>query len=123
MNASRPESTFGTGQNTARGTGPARRAEANQASFALGTPYTLLPGAAAKADDLVRRAGWNAASIGLRGIGEGGYVVAPPTRVGGVGAVQWARTPTTANRWLPEAEELIGPLAYACGRAKADARQ
>ena len=47
MNASRPESTFGTGQNTARGTGPARRAEANQASFALGTPYTLFPGAAA----------------------------------------------------------------------------
>ena len=47
MNASRPESTFGTGQNTARGTGPARRAAANQASFALGTPYTLLPGAAA----------------------------------------------------------------------------
>jgi len=84
--------------------------------------FFVVPGAAAKADDLVRRAGWNAASIGLRGIGEGGYVVAPPTRVGGVGAVQWARTPTTANRWLPEVEELIGPLAYACGRARTDAR-
>ena len=43
-NASSPESTPGTGQNTARGTGPARRAAANQASFALGTPYALLPG-------------------------------------------------------------------------------
>ncbi|WP_405899226.1 bifunctional DNA primase/polymerase [Streptomyces sp. NBC_00727] len=84
--------------------------------------FFVLPGAAAKTDDLVRRAGWNAASIGLCGIGEGAYVVAPPTRVGGAGAVQWARTPTTANRWLPEVEELIGPLAYACGRAKADAR-
>ena len=44
VNASRPESTFGTGQNTARGTGPARRAAAYHASFALGTPYALLPG-------------------------------------------------------------------------------
>ncbi|MCG7529685.1 DNA primase, partial [Streptomyces sp. OfavH-34-F] len=41
----------------------------------------------------------------------------------GAGAVQWARCPTTANRWLPEAAELIGPLAYACGRVAADARE
>lgn len=85
--------------------------------------FFVLPGAAAKVEDLVRRAGWNAAAIGLRGVGEGGYVTAPPTRVGGAGAVQWARSPTTANRWLPEAEELISPLAYACGRAAADARE
>src|SRR5262249_62153426 len=45
-NAPRPESTFGTGQNTARGTAPARRADANQASLTDGTPYTRLPGAA-----------------------------------------------------------------------------
>ncbi|NGO81825.1 DNA primase, partial [Streptomyces sp. YC504] len=24
--------------------------------------------------------------------------------------------PTPANRWLPDAEELISALAYACGR-------
>jgi len=30
--------------------------------------------------------------------------------------VQWARRPTPANRWLPDAEELISALAYACGR-------
>ena len=45
-NATRPESTLGTGQNTVRGTAPARRADANQASLTDGTPYTRLPGAA-----------------------------------------------------------------------------
>ncbi|MFD0021114.1 bifunctional DNA primase/polymerase [Streptomyces sp. NPDC058382] len=84
--------------------------------------FFVLPGAAAKADGLAQRLGWNAASIGLRGLGDGQYVTAPPTRVGGSGAVQWARRPTTANRWLPEVEELISPLAYACGREAADAR-
>ncbi|MER6118972.1 bifunctional DNA primase/polymerase [Streptomyces sp. A0642] len=84
--------------------------------------FFVLPGSAAKADGLVRRVGWDAAAIGLRGIGEGRYVAAPPTRVGGAGAVQWARSPSTANRWLPEVEELISPLAYACGREAADAR-
>ncbi|MET7645586.1 bifunctional DNA primase/polymerase [Streptomyces sp. NPDC005426] len=84
--------------------------------------FFVLPGAAAKADGLVRRAGWDAAAIGLRGIGEGHYIAAPPTRVGGAGAVQWVRGPSPANRWLPEVEELISPLAYACGRAAADAR-
>ncbi|TXS76698.1 DNA primase, partial [Streptomyces sp. me109] len=24
--------------------------------------------------------------------------------------------PTPANRWLPDVEELVPPLAYACGR-------
>ncbi len=38
VNATRPESTFGTGQNTVRGTGPARRAAAYQASLTEGTP-------------------------------------------------------------------------------------
>ncbi|WNI23196.1 bifunctional DNA primase/polymerase [Streptomyces sp. ITFR-16] len=84
--------------------------------------FFVLPGAAAKVEGLVRKVGWNAASIGLRAIGEGHYVTAPPTRVGGSGVVQWARSPSTANRWLPEVEELISPLAYACGREAADAR-
>ena len=44
------------------------------------------------------------------------YVAAPPTRYGvrrrrAVGPPAHAR----ANRWLPDAEELISPLAYACG--------
>ena len=46
MNATSRESTFGTGQNTVRGTGPAGRAAANQASLTDGAPYTRDPGPA-----------------------------------------------------------------------------
>ncbi|MEV5968510.1 bifunctional DNA primase/polymerase [Streptomyces sp. NPDC051921] len=84
--------------------------------------FFVLPGAAVKIHDLVRKLGWVPSSIDLTTRGEGHYVAAPPTRVGGFGAVQWARKPTPANRWLPDAEELISPLAYACGREAADAR-
>ncbi len=83
--------------------------------------FFVLPGAAVKVPDLVRRLGW----ILLprpRHARRGHYVAAPPTRIGGRGAVQWARRPTPANRWLPDAEELISALAYACGREAADAR-
>ncbi|MEW2067895.1 bifunctional DNA primase/polymerase [Streptomyces sp. NPDC007346] len=84
--------------------------------------FFVLPGAAAKVSELVRALGWNAEAIDLTGLGEGRYVAAPPTRVGGRGAVQWARRPTNVNRWLPDAAELISPLAYACAREAADAR-
>lgn len=84
--------------------------------------FFVLPGAAAKAPDLVGHLGWDAAAIDLVGRGEGDYVAGPPTRVGGRGAVQWARRPTHSNRWLPDAAELISPLAYACAREAADAR-
>ena len=84
--------------------------------------FFVLPGAAAKAPELVRNLGWNADAIDLVGRGDGHYVAGPPTRVGGRGAVQWARRPTPANRWLPDAEELISALAYACGREAAEAR-
>ncbi|MFJ9827119.1 bifunctional DNA primase/polymerase [Streptomyces sp. NPDC101160] len=84
--------------------------------------FFVLPGAAAKVPDLVRKLGWVPSAIDLVTRGEGHFVAAPPTRVGGYGAVQWARKPTAANRWLPDAEELISALAYACGREAADAR-
>ncbi|MGW5419149.1 bifunctional DNA primase/polymerase [Streptomyces sp. NPDC003943] len=84
--------------------------------------FFVLPGAAAKVPDQVRKLGWVPSSIDLVTRGEGHFVAAPPTRVGGYGAVQWARKPTAANRWLPDAEELISALAYACGREAADAR-
>lgn len=80
--------------------------------------FFVLPGAAAKAPDLVRKLGWLPASLDLRVLGEGDWVAAPPTRFGARGAVQWARRPTPANRWLPDVEELISPLAYACGRER-----
>ncbi|MFF3289224.1 bifunctional DNA primase/polymerase [Streptomyces sp. NPDC003023] len=84
--------------------------------------FFVLPGAALKAPELIRNLGWLPSYLDLVARGEGHYVAAPPTRVGGQGAVQWARRPTTANRWLPDAEELISPLAYACGRDAAAAR-
>ncbi|MFM9368298.1 bifunctional DNA primase/polymerase [Streptomyces sp. Da 82-17] len=80
--------------------------------------FFVLPGAAPKTSDLVRKLGWPPASLDLRALGEGDWVAAPPTRVGGRGAVQWVRRPTPANRWLPDAEELISSLAYACGRER-----
>ncbi|MEV2250972.1 bifunctional DNA primase/polymerase [Streptomyces sp. NPDC050147] len=78
--------------------------------------FFVLPGATAKVPDLVRKLGWPPSAIDLVSLGEGAYVAAPPTRFGASGAVQWACRPTAANRWLPDAEEIISPLAYACGR-------
>jgi len=43
----RPESTFGSGQNTFRPTEPARRTSPYQAAFTDGTPYAEPPGGAA----------------------------------------------------------------------------
>ncbi|MFF7330958.1 bifunctional DNA primase/polymerase [Streptomyces sp. NPDC090306] len=78
--------------------------------------FFVLPGASAKVPDLLRRLGWTPSALDLAALGEGAYVAAPPTRFGSSGAVQWACRPTAANRWLPDAEELIPPLSYACGR-------
>lgn len=87
----------------------------------LGTPsrrmiFFVLPGAGAKAPDLLRRLGWAPSSLDLVVRGDGDWVPAPPTRLGTGGVVQWVRRPTALNRWLPDTEELISPLAYACGR-------
>jgi hypothetical protein len=84
--------------------------------------FFVLPGAALKVPDLIRTLGWAPSSIDLIARGQGHYVAAPPTRIGGHGAVQWARRPTSANRWLPDSDELISPLAYACGREAAAER-
>ncbi|MGW3242084.1 bifunctional DNA primase/polymerase [Streptomyces sp. NPDC001070] len=89
----------------------------------LGTPtrrmlFFVLPGAAAKVPGLLRRLGWTPSSLDLVVRGDGDYVPAPPTRLGTGGVVQWVRKPTALNRWLPDTEELISPLAYACGRAR-----
>ncbi|GGO86873.1 DNA primase [Wenjunlia tyrosinilytica] len=83
--------------------------------------FFVLPGASAKVPDLLRRLGWMPGSVDLACRGDGEYVVAPPSRTVTGGAL-WARRPTSSNRWLPEAEELIGPLAYACAREAAATR-
>ncbi|MEU4652596.1 bifunctional DNA primase/polymerase [Streptomyces sp. NPDC023723] len=80
--------------------------------------FFVLPGAAAKVPELVRGLGWSPVSLDLTVLGEGAWVAAPPTRYGVRGAVQWACPPTRTNRWLPDVEELMSPLAYACGRER-----
>lgn len=84
--------------------------------------FFVLPGSAVKAADMLTRTGRRPAALGLAVRGEGDWVIAPPTRMGGGGVGQWAREPTTLNRWLPDAEELLAPLAYACGQEAAQAR-
>ncbi|WP_404815360.1 bifunctional DNA primase/polymerase [Streptomyces thermolineatus] len=84
--------------------------------------FLVLPGATARVPALLRALGRSASSLDLVVRGEGDYVPAPPTRVGTSGPVQWARPPTASNRWLPDVGELLGPLAYACGREAAAAR-
>ncbi|NGN70152.1 bifunctional DNA primase/polymerase, partial [Streptomyces sp. A7024] len=80
--------------------------------------FFVLPGATAKLADLVRKQGYVPSALDLQVHGEGGFIPAPPTRLGGLGSVQWARRPTVANSWLPDLEAVISPLAYACGRER-----
>lgn len=84
--------------------------------------FFVLPGAAKKVPALVRALGWSPGALDLATRGEGGWLAAPPTRVGTRGAVQWVCAPTAANRWLPDVEEILPPLAYAAGREAATAR-
>jgi hypothetical protein len=78
--------------------------------------FLVLPGSLAQLPEMLRHLGWPPGRLDLVGRGDGGWVVAPPSRVGRYSFAQWAREPTALNRWLPEASELISPLAYACGR-------
>ena len=65
---------------------------------------------------LLHRWGWTADALDLTLHAEGDWITAPPTRIGHRGPVCWVRRPAPAGRPLPEAEELLGPLAYACSR-------
>lgn len=84
--------------------------------------FFVLPGAADRVPDRVRRLGWSPGALDLAVRGEGDWVAAPPTRLGARGPVQWARRPTAANRWLPDVTDVLPPLAYACGREAAASR-
>ncbi len=76
--------------------------------------FFVTPGAAVRTPGIVRQLGWSPDSLDLRAIGANGYVPAPPTRLGRHGSVQWVRRPTSAHHWLPDCEELLPALAYAC---------
>nr|WP_237694899.1 bifunctional DNA primase/polymerase [Streptomyces sp. SID5468] len=85
--------------------------------------FLVLPGAKAKLPDLLRALGRRPGTLDLRVHGDGDYLAAPPTRLGGAGPVRWARRPNALNRWLPDVEEMLSPLAYACGREAAARRE
>lgn len=76
--------------------------------------FFVLPGGAAKTPAVLRQLGLPPDAVDLVARGEGDVVPAPPTRIVGRGPVQWVRRPTAAHRWLPDAEELLPTLAYAC---------
>lgn len=80
--------------------------------------FFVLPGAKPKIPEMLARAGWGRVALDLVCHGEKEWVLAPPSRMGTGGQVQWARPPSEANRWLPEAAELVATLAYACGRER-----
>lgn len=91
-----------------------------------GTPegrmlFFVRQGAAARTPELVRKLGWAPGALDLSTRGEGSWIAAPPTRVGTRGSVQWVCPPTAVNHRLPAAEEIISPLAYACGREASSA--
>jgi hypothetical protein len=92
----------------------------------LGAPgrrimFFVLPGSGDKVPDTLRRFGCRPSSLDLSVRGRGSWVVAPPTRTVPAGAVVWARRPIPANRWLPDATQALGALAYACAREATDA--
>ncbi len=78
--------------------------------------FFVLAGGAGKVPGLLRQLGRTPAALDLTVHGEGSFVAAPPTRMGRRGAAQWVLGPAPVNRWLPDAAELIAPLAYACGQ-------
>lgn len=81
--------------------------------------FLVAAGTARQLPDLLYRMGWDDAALDLTCHGEGSYVAAPPTVLGGLGPVRWLRRPTRDNAGCPpEARLLLGTLAYACHRSR-----
>jgi hypothetical protein len=77
--------------------------------------FFVLPNARTKMVKLLATLGWGRSPLDLTCRGAGDYIVAPPSRMGALGHAQWVRRPSETNRWLPDVEEVLAPLAYACG--------
>jgi hypothetical protein len=82
--------------------------------------FFVAPGAAAGLPGLLYRMGWDDALPGLRCLGPGDHVAAPPSDLAGLGPVRWLREPRPdADLRPPEARLLLGTLAYVCHRERA----
>lgn len=77
--------------------------------------FFVQPNARAKTVKMLANLGWGRTRLDLVCRGVGDYVVAPPSRMGALGHAQWVRRPSETNSWMPDVEELLAPLAYACG--------
>jgi hypothetical protein len=77
--------------------------------------FFVLPNSRTRVAKALAALGWGRTVLDLACHSIGDYIVAPPSRMGVRGRVQWVRTPADSARWLPEPEEVLAPLAYACG--------
>jgi bifunctional DNA primase/polymerase-like protein len=77
--------------------------------------FFVLPNSRAKTVKLLGALGWTRSTLDLTCRGAGDFIVAPPSRTAGRGHAQWVRPPGEANRWMPDVDEVLAPLAYACG--------
>lgn len=77
--------------------------------------FFVLPNSRTKVAKALAGLGWGRTSLDLACRSAGDYIVAPPSRMGTRGQVQWVRAPADSARWLPDPEEVLAPLAYACG--------
>ncbi|UCM90717.1 bifunctional DNA primase/polymerase [Streptomyces marincola] len=80
--------------------------------------FLVAPGAAAGLPHLLYRMGWDAALPGLRALGTGHHITAPPSGHAGRGPVRWLRAPGLETAAPPPARLLLGTLAYACHRMR-----
>ena len=77
--------------------------------------FFVLPNSRVKVAKALAGLGWGRTALDLACRSAGDYIVAPPSRMGIRGQVQWVRGPADSARWLPDPEEVLAPLAYACG--------
>jgi len=77
--------------------------------------FFVLPNSRTKVAKALATLGWGRTVLDLACRSAGDYIVAPPSRMGIRGQVQWVRGPADSARWLPDPEEVLAPLAYACG--------
>lgn len=77
--------------------------------------FLVQPNSRTKVAKTLAGLGWGRTTLDLACRSAGDYIVAPPSRMGTRGQVQWVRAPADSARWLPDPEEILAPLAYACG--------
>jgi Bifunctional DNA primase/polymerase, N-terminal len=76
--------------------------------------FFAAPGAREDLPRLLRRLGWGSRVLGISCLGDGDYVIAPPSACGAAGAMRWEQPPRACPQPMPAAHVLLGTLAFAC---------